>query len=210
MSYCFPRKIRGKTVAPARTRSAAEPDGRVRRGERNREKILEAVLELVREGDLQPTADRVAKRAAVGTRTVFRHFDDMESLLAEMSERVERQARPLTAGPSEGSLEERVRDVVARRTQVYERVAPFKRSANLMRWRSEFLQRNHQRAVRVLGADLAASLPELADAPDAIAQAVELLTSFEAWDQLRSDQRLGRERAQEAVEASVLALLAAP
>ena len=33
------------------------------------------------------------------------------------------------------------------------------------------------------------------------------MTSFEAWDRLRTEQRLGRERAQAAVERAVLALL---
>jgi len=60
------------------------PDGRALRGARNRERIVEALLELVREGELLPTAEQVSQRAGVGTRTVFRHFDDMESLNSEV------------------------------------------------------------------------------------------------------------------------------
>ena len=73
-------------------------DGRVQRGARNRELILDALFTLVASGDLQPTAEEVAQQAGVGTRTVFRHFDDMESLYAEMSARVEKEIRPLLGG----------------------------------------------------------------------------------------------------------------
>ena len=58
--------------------SAPEADGRVLRGARTRERIVDAVFELVSEGTVRPTAEEVASRAGVGIRTVFRHFDDME------------------------------------------------------------------------------------------------------------------------------------
>ena len=40
-----------------------DEDGRVQRGARNRERILDALLELVRAGELLPTAEQVAARA---------------------------------------------------------------------------------------------------------------------------------------------------
>lgn len=43
------------------------------------------MLELVREGDISPSAELVAARADVGLRTVFRHFKDLDSLYREMS-----------------------------------------------------------------------------------------------------------------------------
>ena len=185
-------------------------DGRVRRGARNRQAIAEALFELVREGELQPTAEQVAQRAGVGTRTVFRHFDDMESLHAELSARLVREVEPLFDGAvCAGSLDERTRELVARRASIYERITPFKRSANLQRWRSPFLKRSHQAMVRRLRADLLETLPEIADAPGALLEALDLVTSFEAWDRLRADQRLGRERAQAAIECAALALVQA-
>jgi hypothetical protein len=60
--------------------------------------------------------------------------------------------------------------------------------------------------VRQLRADLVRRLPELASAPAPLAHALELATSFEAWDRLRSEQRLSRERATQALEYVVLAL----
>jgi AcrR family transcriptional regulator len=184
-------------------------DGRVRRGERSGQAIVEALVGLMGEGILEPTAQEVAARAGVGIRTVFRRFSDMESLFAEMGARVQADALPLLVGgrPS-GDLTERARALVGQRVILFERIAPYKRSANLKRWRSPFLREGHARLVRGLRADLMRWLPELRSAPEDMVNALDLATSFEAWDRLRTEQRLGRERAQAVVERMVLALVA--
>ena len=64
------------------------PDGRLQRSVRSRQIILDAIVSLVEEGNLVPTAQQVARRAGVGLRTVFRHFDDMEALFAEMDRKL--------------------------------------------------------------------------------------------------------------------------
>jgi len=183
-------------------------DGRLRRGERSREAIVAALFELVGEGVLQPTAQQVAERAGVGIRSVFRHFDDMDSLFATMDARLRADALPILRGAApEGALRERARALVERRAKVFERVAPYKRSANVQRWRSRFLSTRHGAMVRELRADLLRSLPELADAPAETLEAADLITSFEAWDRLRADQRLSRERAEATLGRALLALL---
>jgi AcrR family transcriptional regulator len=184
-------------------------DGRVRRGERSGHAIVEALLELIGEGIMEPTAQQVAGRAGVGIRTVFRRFSDMERLFAEMGARVRAQAGPLLldAQPS-GDLMERARGLVDRRVALFERIGPFKRAANLKRWRSPFLRERHADLVRELRADLVRWLPELDGAPNALVEALDLVTSFEAWDRLRTEQRLGRERAQAALERLVLGIVA--
>jgi AcrR family transcriptional regulator len=186
-------------------------DGRVRRSVRSGQAIVEALVALVGEGVLQPTAQQVAGRAGVGLRTVFRRFADMESLLAEMGARVQADRVPLLVeGPPRGALAERARGLVERRVAFFERIAPYKRSANLKRWRSPFLRADHAHLVRGLRAELVRWLPELRRAPVAIADALELVTSFEAWDRLRTEQRLGRGRALAVVERLVLGLVDDP
>jgi len=183
-------------------------DGRVRRSEKSRAAIVAAMFELVGEGVLQPTAQQVAERAGVGIRSVFRHFDDMDGLFAAMDARLRVEALPLLRGaPATGPLQERALSLVERRVRLFERIAPWKRSANLARWRSDFLGTQHAALVRELRADLLRSLPELAEAPAALAEALDLVTCFEAWDRLRTDQRLSRERAESAMEHAVLALV---
>jgi len=189
-------------------RAMSEADGRARRAERSGQAILEALVGLVGEGVLEPTAQQVAARARVGIRTVFRRFSDMESLLAEMGARVEAESLPLLFdGRPRGDITERARHLVRQRATFFERIAPYKRAGNLRRWRSAVVRDRHARLVRTLRADLLRWVPELRRAPSAVADALELATSFEAWDRLRTEQRLARERAQAAVERAVLGLV---
>jgi len=51
-----------------------------------------ALVGLVGDGVLEPTAQQVAARAGVGIRTVFRRFSDVESLFARMSTRMQAEA----------------------------------------------------------------------------------------------------------------------
>ena len=170
---------------------------------------MQALLELVGDGVLQPTAQQVAAAAGVGIRSVFRHFADMDSLFAEMNARLQADALPLLRGdPSAGSVEQRARALADRRIAFFERIAPFKRSGLIQRWRSEFLRGQHAALVRALRSDLLRWIPELRDAPSDLVEALDLALSFEAWDRLRTDQRLGRERARDALLRNVLALLA--
>ena len=77
----------------------------------------------------------------------------------------------------------------------------------MVRWRSLFLTEAHDAMVRGLRLDLLRSLPEAADLPSERRDALELVTSFEAYDRLRTDQRLGRDRAQAVMTETVRALL---
>lgn len=193
----------------ARAGVRSETDGRVERSRRNRKAIVEALFELISEGELLPTGEQVASRAGVGLRTVFRHFEDMESLHAEINSRLTRVIRPLLETPiPDGDLRERVAALVQQRADAFERVAPFMRSGEIQRWRSRYIQEAQADMVRHLRANLRHVLPEVDGAPASIAQAVELLASYEAWDRLRSGQGLGRERAAESVRAALLRLLA--
>jgi AcrR family transcriptional regulator len=168
------------------------------------------MFELVGEGDLRPSAQRVADRAGVGIRTVFRHFDEMDRLYAEMNARLRSMIRPLLAeGTPVGTLPRRARELVAKRCELYERVGPYKRAANLHRQSSDYLQKRHRSMVRDLRVDLERWLPELGAAPGPLVHALEAAVSFEAWDRLRSDQKLGQKDTREAMQTTVDALIGA-
>jgi AcrR family transcriptional regulator len=182
-------------------------DGRVRRGARSREAIVNALYGLLAEGSIQPTAEQVADRAGVQVRTVFRHFSDMESLHVELTNRLRDELQPIIdSTPLEGGARERMQELVRRRSMVFERLAPFKRSANTVRWRYDYLQGDHETFIRRLRNQLHAVFPEL-NSNSAAAAAIELVTSFEAWERLRVDQRLGLDRARAVVEHAAIVLL---
>lgn len=201
---------RAFAVMPALTKKTNDvvPDGRALRAERSREAIVRAIWELIGEGLLEPTTEQIAERAQVGIRTVFRHFSDMEGLFSAVDARVTEIAEPIVRGSSRGtSMEARARDMVERRAELFEVIAPYKRSANLKRRRFPYLEERHIHLVRGLRKDMLGRLPELDSAQQSVLQALELVTSFEAWDRLRVEQRLSRKRATAVVEQAVLSLL---
>lgn len=182
-------------------------DGRIQRSERSREAIVQAMLDLIGEGNLYPTAQQVAARADVGVRTVFRHFSDMDSLFIAMNERMIEEVDSLFVKDVQmGPLSVRCEALLDTRLRFFEHVAPYFRSAARQRFRSDFLQEQHQRNVRSLRRDLRRWLPELADHVD-LAAAVELVLSFEAYDRLRNDQRLGAKRIRAVLHQTLHALL---
>ena len=76
--------------------SDSEPaDGRAARSHRSRRAIVDAMRALHAEGDLRPTAPRVAERAGVSLRTVWQQFADMETLLVEANRRDDEILRSL-------------------------------------------------------------------------------------------------------------------
>jgi AcrR family transcriptional regulator len=180
----------------------------VRRGEANRERILEALYELVGQGMIQPTAEQVARRAGVGERTVFRHFEDMETLYAEINARLQREFRPILEEPIQtGSLETRVEALIERRVRVFDHALPYFRAAQTHRPRSRFLREEYSSTRRQLREELVRQLsPEIERAEDLV-EAIELLLTPDAYDRLRGEQRLGRDRVARLLEQAVLALL---
>ena len=182
-------------------------DGRIQRSERSRTAIVQAILELIGEGSLSPTAQQVAQRADVGVRTVFRHFSDMETLFSTMNDRLTAEVDSLFVEKVQtGPFDDRVDALIERRMTIFGMLAPYVRSSTLQRWRSTFLQAQHERTIRILRRDLRRWLPEIESAPIEVAYAIEMILSFEAWNRLRVDQRLGLRRTALVLRRSILDL----
>lgn len=185
-----------------------EADGRRRRGQNNRARIVTAMLEIIRTGDMSPSADQVAARADVGLRTVFRHFKDMDSLYSEMSIAIEDELRAVVVTPFRSTdWKDRVIELVDRRAFAFEKIAPFKHASEAYRHRSRFLDQDSGKLVMVLRQILVGELrPPLADDPLKV-ETLDLLLSFEAWSRLRREQGLSIEQASEVLRAAVRRIL---
>lgn len=170
-------------------------DGRRRRSETSRDKIVEAMLAIVAEGQITPSAEQVALRAEVGLRSVFRHFKDMESLYAEMTARLSRQYQmwlvPFTAPDWRGQLAE----TLERRVSTYEKLMPFKRAADAHRHESASIQAEHARTLAMMRARLKSLLPEEIAGDELRFETLDLLLSFESWQRLRVEQKLSARKA---------------
>ncbi|HEY2708050.1 MAG TPA: TetR/AcrR family transcriptional regulator [Caulobacteraceae bacterium] len=186
----------------------AEPDGRRRRSLDSRARIVAALLELTREGLISPSAELVAGRAGVGLRTVFRHFNDMESLYREMSDTIEVELRAAAARPFAGATwRARLLEMVERRAEGFEAIAPFRRASDVYRRGSKVLQDDHAMLAAALRAILVRETPEHLRRDKARFEALDLLLSYEAWSRLRDEQRLSPTQARAALSAAVVALI---
>jgi len=173
-------------------------DGRHARAQRTRSGIADALIELLSEGVEEPTVREVAERAKVSVRSVFQHYNDMESLYAAMVQRqVQRVAVLLEPIPLGLPLYERVRELVERRDAYWSQVAPIRRgvrnhaSARKSPVIEEAMQRMRRGLARQTTAAFANELRNVADAEARIAR-IEAMTSFEMWDHLRRVQHVSR------------------
>jgi TetR/AcrR family transcriptional regulator, regulator of autoinduction and epiphytic fitness len=199
---------------PAAEVGEVAADGRLARSQRTRRAIVEALRALHHEGDLRPTAPRVAERAGVSLRTVWQHFDDLETLFAEAG-RVDLEiARGLVSRIDPATpLGPRLTEFVAQRARLFEAMAPVWRAAKLQEPFSAQIQRNHQALLdwadgqleEVFGPDLAdVSLPHRGPTRNALHAA----TSWSTWEFLRAELRLTPDDARGAVRLLLLRLFA--
>jgi len=190
--------------------SEVRADGRNERARRTREAVVDALLALHDEGDLTPTAQRVAARAGVALRTVYGHFNDMETLYAEAGERELRRLYAVAeVVPPELPLPERIEGFCRSRARVLEYLLPVMRATRLREPFSPQLARNRARYIasadaeveRVFAAELAG-----ADGLRTL-DALYLATGGPAWDALRTDRHLDPAQAEAVMRRTVTALL---
>lgn len=96
-------------------------DGRLLRRERNREAVVEALLDLYREGNLRPSTEEIAARSGLSPRSLFRYFDDVDDLTRTAVRHQHERAQhlvPVGAGPDE-PLARRVDTLVAQRFRLF-------------------------------------------------------------------------------------------
>ncbi|HEY2049971.1 MAG TPA: TetR/AcrR family transcriptional regulator [Caulobacteraceae bacterium] len=186
------------------------PDGRRLRTEESRRRVVAALLECVREGDFDPSAEAVAQRAGVGLRTVFRLFKDKEGLLRQMSEAILSRIADLASAPLHGETwREQLDDLMSRRFTAYEQVMPYRRAAMAHAHHSEVVRVNNEAMRQHMRKMLAASVTPEVRADHARFDALEMVLSIEAWIRLRVEQRLDPARARAAIRRAATALLAA-
>jgi AcrR family transcriptional regulator len=189
-------------------RAEATSDGRTVRRHNNRRRIVAAMLELVRAGSISPGAEEVAERAGVGLRTVFRHFDDMDSLYREMAEAMRAELQPIVDVPFESpDWRGKLGEMIDRRAHLFERAMPFKNAADVHRHRSVFLRKDYETMRTAERAALDEALPLELKNDKRFFEALDHALSFSTWQHLRRDQKLAPAQARQTVEYAVRALI---
>ncbi len=191
----------------------APQDGRAARSERTRAAVVEALLGLIDEGDVRPTAARIAERAGVSLRSVFQHFEDLELLYANAADRQLQRLIALTKPvPRDGPLAGRIAAFTEQRARLLEPISPVRRSAILsepfspaiakrLRWARN---RGRLEVERVFVIEIK---PRSAPDRRELIEALTAASSWSAWEALRSHQGLTPAQARKVMARTLRALL---
>ena len=148
-------------------------------------------MELMKAGEIAPSAETVATKAGVGRRTVFRLFSDMETVYAEIQRVMMARIEPLFCAPLKGrTWRDRLDALIERRAAVFEEILPYKTAADAQRHRSPFLQKDHALLAAMTRRTLAEVLPKKMAPGTRAFEALDAALSMEMWQRLRHDQRL--------------------
>tara|TARA_B100000902_G_scaffold143732_1_gene141190 strand:+ start:289 stop:864 length:576 start_codon:yes stop_codon:yes gene_type:complete len=105
-------------------------DGRKLRSESTADHILNTAIKIARKGDIDSMSfNSIAKEANIGTRTIFRHFKDQESLQESLDQKLgEEFTSYFSKINKEDNLERRIENVSSTLIQF------FVKNQNIIRW----------------------------------------------------------------------------
>ena len=105
-------------------------DGRKLRSESTADHILNTAIKIARKGDIDSMSfDSIAKEANIGTRTIFRHFKDQESLQECLDQKLgEEFTSYFSEIKKEDNLENRIENVSSTLIRF------FVKNQNIIRW----------------------------------------------------------------------------
>jgi len=166
-------------------------DGRTARSARTRDAVVLALLGLISEGDVRPTAGRIAERAGISLRSVYVHFDDLDDLFLAAAREQRSRVFALTRQlPDTGPFDVRLAAFVEQRTRVLEAIAAVAKAAALQEPFSPAIAAT-TKAARELGRSelevvFAIELTHLDPAVRGhVLDACDALTAADTWDYLR-------------------------
>jgi len=190
-------------------------DGRIARGIRTRESVVNAFESLIQDGG-SPTGAELASRAGVSCRSIFTHFGDMEGVATAATRRVLARLRE-RGEPVSPSLDlgDRIEIFTRQRAETLEQITPIYRVVVGQRFMSdevrEMLVRAHQArgayARRVFEPELMVSPPEK---HGLLCDALVAVSSWPHWLALREAQGLQPDEARLVMAYELTGLLERP
>ncbi|HEY7135362.1 MAG TPA: TetR/AcrR family transcriptional regulator [Acidimicrobiia bacterium] len=195
------------------TVSAGHTDGRSARATRTREAVVAALLALLDEGDLRPTAREIASRAGVSLRSVYVHFDDLEDLFcAAARQQFAKMAELIQPLSDDGPLDDRLDAFVEQRARVLETGNAVRRAAVLQAPFSPTLARvlevarraGRGEVERVFASELGR---RPAEARARLVAALAITAGAATWDGLRTAEQLDVDEAGAVVRQLLRSLL---
>jgi AcrR family transcriptional regulator len=189
-------------------------DGRTARSQRTRRAIVDAHLALLNEGDLKPTAERIAERAGVSLRSLWTNFRDMESLFAAAGERlIEHELAEYRPIPATLPLPQRVDEFCRQRARILELISPVATAAAAREPLSVQQRRNPARELGRVRDEVShlftAELEAAGAGRDRLVEALVVSSTFAVWSTLRGQLGLAPDEATAVITRMVNSLLVA-
>ncbi len=199
-----------KEVAERISKHLKSDDGRMMRTKDSHNKIVSAFLSLLRQGNVNPSAEDVAKEAGVGLRTVFRRFKEMELLYREVATEVQNAFGPEASKPWASTIwQEQLGEMLTRKADIYERMMPYSIAAQYLRQNSTYLKEFNCRWLSIEHEIIMSILPFSPDDEPEIFNALEGTLSNDSWIQYRQDQQLSPEQSYNTMKVIMDALVQA-
>ena len=171
-------------------------DGRRLRSLTSQNIIVDALLVLVKKGILEPTAQQIADEAGISIRTVFRHIEDMETLLSKMNEKIELSNREMIDNfKPKGNLSERIKGLITLEAKVFEDNLEYIKSTLSLKFKYKVLQSNYQKVQKDLKIILYKWLPEVNNLDNSYQTHLNSINSTGYWVELRETQMLSLDEA---------------
>jgi AcrR family transcriptional regulator len=193
-------------------RATVQIDGRHARSERSRTAMVDALLDLLKEGNLKPSATQIADRAGVTQRTLFNHFGDMDSIIQAAAGRQTERVLKMLPDAGDGSFEERVTSYCSGLATLLEETMNVRWAVVTTDNATTSSVRAVQAAREFMRAHLAeAFAPELDTVDHAdralVLDAIEIQLDPAAWRLRRQQQGLSFEDCRAVLERSIASLL---
>jgi|KBSSwiStaDraftv2_1062776.scaffolds.fasta_scaffold300621_2 AcrR family transcriptional regulator len=189
-------------------------DSRVVRRQRKRQRIIDALLELLNQQRSAPGAAEIAARAGVTVRTLFQYFADLRALYLDAADRAVLQILPHLVDIEPGlPLADRIQRFVEQRVMLCETVAPLCRAAARYDSANQSVEKRLS-AGRLFSRNAAVRIfsPELSDLPASdrylAVEALLLAGDWDTWDRLRRGAEMDVSGAKSIVNRLVWAALA--
>ncbi|MFI5494942.1 TetR/AcrR family transcriptional regulator [Actinoplanes sp. NPDC051859] len=193
---------------PATPPPAPRVDGRTARSERTRAAIVEAHVQLLREGDLRPTADRIAKRAGVSLRALWSHFADMEALFAASGQLTLDQRDDLHEPiPPDLPLDRRIELYCHQRARQLEQIAPVAKASSIKEPFSPALQSYRRIHLQRVRTELSTVFAREINGDEDLLNALTAAAMWPTWGTLRDAMDLDPAGARAALARMLRALL---
>ncbi len=170
-------------------------DGRTNRASRNRAAICKALLDLIKETAALPSAMEIAARSGTATRSIFRHFTDMDALYNEAGFELQQHVAPLFSNSITATeLAPQIAQLIDFRIKVYSFIRPYQIVLQSIRFKSSYAKTRHDRQVLMFRTQIEDILKAHDICDFYRLESLDLLFSFSTWLRLYVDQKLDDEQ----------------